>query len=132
MLAERLLFAICYITATVNFTICNIVLNKNERHFVPIHILNANTIHSCMQLELRDLLTNEMKMCRICTSNVRRGSDEIVCDVNSLCGATVGECGTVPDSQCSMRGRPPPHRPHQSPETVYFHCDKYDWLPRSG
>ena len=36
--------------------------------------------HNCMQLKLRDVLSvgNEVKMCRICISNVSCGSGEIM------------------------------------------------------
>ena len=43
-------------------SIRSIISNKNERYFVPIHIFNANTIHSCTELKLRDFLKNEIKI----------------------------------------------------------------------
>ena len=54
--------------------------NKHRRCCVSRHIFNTNTIHNCMQLKQRflDNVPNEIKMCRICASNVSCGSGEMV------------------------------------------------------
>ena len=72
-----------------NWVFCtrNKFSNSDEYYFVQMHIFKANTIHNCMQLKLTDLLTNirnlsnEMTMCRICISNIRCSSCEIVDDL---------------------------------------------------
>ena len=64
----------------MHLNICNIVLNRNEC-CVSRHIFNANTIH----VNINKSLPNELKMCRISTSNVSCGSGEMVS------GATGGE-----------------------------------------
>ena len=85
------------------------ISNKNKPYCACIHLFNTNSIHNCMQLKLRDLLKtdwnlpNEIKTCRICTSNVNCGSDEMVS------GATGGEFSPCLDLGCgnaalSVRG----------------------------
>ena len=66
-------------------------LKKTEQYCVPIHNFNANTIHNVVQFKLRDFfpqnwgLQNEIKMFRMCTSNISHDSGEMVS------GATGGE-----------------------------------------
>ena len=77
----------------MHLSIRNIASNKDERLCVPRHIFNTNIIHNFVQLKLRDFLKNtmnlpiEIKMCTMCTSNVRCGSGDM------LSGATGGEFG---------------------------------------
>ena len=47
-------YIMTYIIATVHMRLRNIISNKNECYFVLMHMFNANTIHNCMQLKLRD------------------------------------------------------------------------------
>ena len=77
--------SLLFMTCLCNRKLSKITVSyKNECYCVSRHIANTDTIHNCMQLKLRDLLTeirslpNEIKMCRICTSIVSCGSGEIV------------------------------------------------------
>ena len=69
----------------MHLSIHNIISSQNERYCVSRHVFNANTINNCMQishfLEKIKSLPNEIKICRISTSNISCGSGELVSSV---------------------------------------------------
>ena len=81
-MATSLLFTTCYIVVTGN-SVTTSFQTKNERSCVSKHIFNANPLHKHMQLKLRYILINirsvpnEIKLCKVCISNVTCGSVEI-------------------------------------------------------
>ena len=126
--ATRLLFMHCDVIATVHLSIRNIVSNKTERNFASIRMFNANTIHNCMPLKLRDVLkkirslSNEMTMCRICTSNVSCDSGEIVSDLHYIhyVAPLVGSLHL--STPISLNSPPGGATHHFTTDTTYIWC----------